>query len=281
MSYDDDNRGYPQNGQQNGRDQGRDRGAYTPPTGDDDLPFNRSGYDPRRAPASKSPPLTLIISAVVLLLLVVAVALFYRSGLRSSTDAPPAVGTPVETMKVESPLDAQPVDPEEGIRVYRDTAAPEGVTPTLTPGPEEVLPRPAPSLEAPAPVSATPPPAPKAVTQPAPVTTAPAPVKAAPVTTAPAAPKAATPASPAPAAASGSSRVQIGAFSSRAIADQQYASVAGRHGQYASGATKGVEAVTLPNGNIVYRTTFNGLSRERANAFCAAIKSSGGDCLVR
>jgi hypothetical protein len=28
--------------------QGRDRGAYTPPT-DDDLPFNRGGYDARRA----------------------------------------------------------------------------------------------------------------------------------------------------------------------------------------------------------------------------------------
>ena len=27
---------------------GRDRGAYTPPT-DDDLPFNRQGYDPRRS----------------------------------------------------------------------------------------------------------------------------------------------------------------------------------------------------------------------------------------
>ena len=57
MSYDDDHRGNP--------NAGRERGAYTPPT-DDDLPFERRSYDPRRAPAAaKSPPITLIISAVV------------------------------------------------------------------------------------------------------------------------------------------------------------------------------------------------------------------------
>jgi len=120
MSYDDDHRGNP--------NAGRDRGAYTPPT-DDDLPFTRGGYDPRRAPAAKSPPITLIISAVVLLLLIVAVVVFYRSGVRSSTDAPPAVGTPVESMKVEAPLDAQPVDPEADIRVYRDGGAPTDAAP--------------------------------------------------------------------------------------------------------------------------------------------------------
>src|SRR5690606_29373265 len=139
MSYDDDHRGHPNTG--------RERGAYTPPT-DDDLPFSRGGYDPRRAPAAKSPPMTLIISAVVLLLLIVAVVVFYRSGVRSSTDAPPAVGTPVENMKVEAPLDAQPVDPEAGIRVYRDGGEPSDAAPTFTPGPEEVLPRPAPTAPA-------------------------------------------------------------------------------------------------------------------------------------
>ena len=43
MSYDDDHRGNP--------NAGRERGAYTPPT-DDDLPFERRSYDPRRAPAA-------------------------------------------------------------------------------------------------------------------------------------------------------------------------------------------------------------------------------------
>ena len=67
--------------------QGRDRGAYTPPT-DDDLPFNRGGYDPRRGGGgggAKAPPMTLIISGVVLLLLIIAVVGDYRAGPRPST----------------------------------------------------------------------------------------------------------------------------------------------------------------------------------------------------
>ncbi|ASD27516.1 SPOR domain-containing protein [Brevundimonas diminuta] len=267
MSYDDDHRGNPNAGP----NAGRDRGAYTPPT-DDDLPFTRGGYDPRRAPAAKSPPITLIISAVVLLLLIVAVVVFYRSGVRSSTDAPPAVGTPVESMKVEAPLDAQPVDPEADIRVYRDGGAPTDAAPTFTPGPEEVLPRPAPTTPA-APVeSSTLPPA-----APAPATKAPA--APAPATPAPAT-KAPAPA-PAPAATGGSSGVQIGAFSSTAIADREYAAVAARFGQYASGAEKRVQEVTAANGSTVYRTTFTGMSRDRAVAFCNALKAAGRDCIVR
>ncbi|MFY7720180.1 MAG: SPOR domain-containing protein, partial [Brevundimonas sp.] len=62
--------------------QGRDRGAYTPPT-DDDLPFNRGGYDARRAGGggggAKAPPMTLIISGAVLLLLIIAVVVYYRA----------------------------------------------------------------------------------------------------------------------------------------------------------------------------------------------------------
>ncbi|KAK0338990.1 hypothetical protein LTR94_036361, partial [Friedmanniomyces endolithicus] len=105
MSFDDDNR--------------PGRGAYTPPT-DDDLPFRRSGYDPRSGGRSigsggaKAPPVTLIVSAVILLLLIVAVIYFYRSGMRSSADAPPAVGQAVGEMKSVPPIDAQPVDPAEG-----------------------------------------------------------------------------------------------------------------------------------------------------------------------
>jgi cytoskeletal protein RodZ len=266
MSYDDDHRGNP--------NAGRERGAYTPPT-DDDLPFERRSYDPRRAPAAKSPPITLIISAIVLLLLIVAVVVFYRSGVRSSTDAPPAVGTPVESMKVEAPLDAQPIDPEAGVRVYRDGGEAADAVPTFTPGPEAVEPRPAPAPVAP-PVTATalPPAAPAAVA-PTPVAPAkPAPVTPAPVAKAPVAP------APAP-AAGGSSGVQIGAFSSTAIADREYAAVAARFGQYASGAEKRVQEVTAANGSTVYRTTFTGMSRERAVAFCSALKAAGRDCIVR
>ena len=265
MSYDDDHRGNP--------NAGRERGAYTPPT-DDDLPFERRSYDPRRAPAAaKSPPITLIISAVVLLLLIVAVVVFYRSGVRSSTDAPPAVGTPVESMKVEAPLDAQPIDPEAGVRVYRDGGEATDAVPTFTPGPEAVEPRPAPQ---PLPVAPTAlPPAAPAVVAPA----TPAPAK--PVTAAPAVKAPAAPAPAAPAAAGGSSGVQIGAFSSTAIADREYAAVASRFGSFASGAEKRVQEVTAANGSTVYRTTFTGMSRDRAVAFCNALKAAGRDCIVR
>ncbi|MGH7026067.1 SPOR domain-containing protein, partial [Brevundimonas sp.] len=89
------------------------------------------------------------------------------------------------------------------------------------------------------------------------------------------------PAPTAPAAAGGSSGVQIGAFSSTAIADREYAAVASRFGSFASGAEKRVQEVTAANGSTVYRTTFTGLSRDRAVAFCNALKAAGRDCIVR
>ncbi|MFN3932490.1 MAG: SPOR domain-containing protein [Brevundimonas sp.] len=237
------------------RDPGRDRGAYTPPT-DDDLPFNRQGYDPRRGGGGgggggKAPPMTLIISAVVLLVLIIAVVVYYRAGPRSSEDAPPAVGTPVGEMTSAAPVDAQPVDPTAGIEVYAETDAPEAA-PTFTPPPEAVQPRPAP----------------------APVETAPAPAPA------PAAPvKKAAPA-PAP-AAGGTSSVQIGAFSTPNLAEREYNAVVGRYPQFTQGGARRVQEVTASNGSTVYRTTVNGLSREQASGLCNAIKASGGDCIVR
>jgi hypothetical protein len=81
--------------------QGRDRGAYTPPT-DDDLPFNRGGYDARRpgggGGGAKAPPMTLIISGVVLLLRAAVVdvvgagvVLVVRAHTRSLTRSAPCV----------------------------------------------------------------------------------------------------------------------------------------------------------------------------------------------
>ena len=244
MSYDDDNRP-------------RDRGAYTPPT-DDDLPFNRGGFDARRGPPAKAPPVTLIVSAGVLLVLIIAVVLFYRSGLRSSTDAPPAVGTPIAQMKVEAPLEAQPVDPEAGVGLY-DQAEDAATAPAFTPPPETPLPRPVAR----------------------PIETAETAVRpATPAATRPATPAATTPA-PVASGAGGGSAVQIGAFSSTAIADREYASVAARFPQFARNATKRVQEVTASNGSTVYRTTFTGLSAADARAFCSAIEAGGGDCLVR
>lgn len=240
---------------------GRDRGAYTPPT-DDDLPFERGGYDPRRGggPAggggAKAPPLTLIISGVVLLLLIIAVVVYYRAGPRSSNDAPPAVGTPVGEMKADAPLDAQPVDPEAGIDVYSGAEAPTAA-PTFVPPPEAVQPRPLPQAE----------PAAPPVTRPAP-----------PAATTPSAEKA----EPAPApAAGGTSGVQIGAFSTPAIAEREYGQVVARYPSLTRGASRRVQEVTSSSGSTLYRTTVTGLSREQATALCTAIKSAGDDCIVR
>jgi len=237
--------------------QGRDRGAYTPPT-DDDLPFNRGGYDPRRAGGggggAKAPPMTLIISAVVLLLLIIVVVVYYRAGPRSSNDAPPAVGTPVVQMKADAPLEAQPIDPEAGIDVYDAAEAPTAA-PTFTPPPETAQPRPAPR-----PAGTT-----------APVAPRPAPVTPPPAKTEPRA----------PATVGGTSGVQIGAFSTPSLADREFAAMVGRYPQFTAGAEKRVQEVTASNGSTVYRTTVTGLSRDQATGLCNAIKAAGGDCFVR
>lgn len=250
---------------------GPDRGAYTPPTGDDDLPFNRNGFDARRPAARRPVPLTLIVSAIVLLVLLVAVVLFYRSGVRSAGEAPPVVGEPVGDLTAPAPVDAQPLDPEAGLDVYSGAADPSA-EPQFVPPPEQPQPRPAATTVEPLAPAA---PATRAPAAPAPAATAPTPAPARP---APA--EKADPAPP-PAATSGGSAVQIGAFSTRAIADREYAAVAAAFPQYASGRSKGVEQVTTSGGQTVYRTTFNGFSRDQARAFCAALQAAGRDCLVR
>ena len=236
--------------------QGRDRGAYTPPT-DDDLPFNRGGYDPRRGGGgggAKAPPMTLIISGAVLLLLIIAVVVYYRAGPRSSNDAPPAVGAPVVQMKTDAPVDAQPIDPEAGIDVYSEAEAPT-TAPTFTPPPEAVQPRPAPR-----PAGTTAPVAPR----PSPVVPPPAKTEPRP-----------------PATVGGTSGVQIGAFSTPSLADREFAAIVGRYPQFTAGADKRVQEVTASNGSTVYRTTVTGLSRDQATGLCNAIKAAGGDCFVR
>lgn len=227
-----------------------DRGPYTPPT-DDDAPFRRAGPRPTGGGAGggggKAPPVTLIVSAGLLLVLIVAVVLFYRSGLRSSTDAPPAVGQPVGELKVEAPLDAQPIDPAEGVGVYERSADNGVAAPTYAPPPEAVQPRPT-----------------------------------APTVTTPPATKVTAPAEPeTPPTAGGTSSVQIGAFSTPGIADREFSAVTGRYPQLTAGAAKRVQEVTASNGATVYRTTVTGLSAADARALCGAIRASGGDCIVR
>ena len=242
MSYDDE-------------DHRPTRGAYTPPT-DDDLPLNRRGYETRRAGGSP-PPWTLIISGGVLLVLILVVLGFYAfGGMRASEDAP-LVGEPVGDIKVE-PVDAQPLDPAEGVSLYEDAPVGDG-SPEFAPPPETVQPRPIEPAAEPAP--ATPPtkttPAPPAKTEPA----APAPT--------------------APASQGGSAAVQIGAFSSTERADRAYAEVAAAFPSFMSGRGKRVTETTNAGGTTLYRTIVTGFSAADARAFCDALKAADRACSVQ
>ena len=93
------------------------------------------------------------------------------------------------------------------------------------------------------------------------------------------APKAATPA-PA-AAAGGPAAVQIGAFSSAALAEKGWNDAARLAPGMAAGKGKSVQAVDV-GGKTMYRTAVTGFaSRADAAAFCSALKAGGKDCFVR
>ena len=106
--------------------------------------------------------------------------------------------------------------------------------------------------------------------------------KAAPVAKAPPRrPKAA--AAPAPAAkpAGGGSAVQIGAFSSQALADKGWSDAAGVAPGLAAGKGKSVEKVDK-DGKTLFRTQVTGFAdRAAATAFCDKLKAAGKACFVK
>lgn len=249
-----------------------DRGAYTPPT-EDDLPFDSAPYQQRPTrqaagfnPVGNNPPWALIIAGIVLVGIIIAVAAFYSGGLRASEDAPGDLGTPLQDeMRVEAPINAQPINPEAGITVYDGANAPTETAPTFTAPPETVQPRPEPAPE------------PRPEPRPEPVTPRVERPATPPVVTPPAPKRAETPVMP----TGGSASVQIGAFSTPGQAENEYNAVVGRHSQFTDGATRRVQEVTTAGGDALYRTTVGGLSREQATGLCNAIKARGGDCIVR
>ncbi len=247
-----------------------DRGAYTPPT---DSPLSFDARRPVRGGGGGGS--ILLISAVILLVLIVGVGVWlYRDGLRGADDAPQPVGAAVETAKVEPKAADQPeADPAAGLTIHKDDG---GVVtdPTFAPGPEPVLPRPAPQPAAPATAELRP-----AAPASAPVAAAPKP--AAPVAAAPAAPKPApVAAAPAPSTGGGAS-VQIGAFSSQALADKGWSDAAAVAPGLAAGKGKRVETVDK-DGKTLFRTTVTGFaSRADATAFCDRLKAAGKSCFVK
>lgn len=255
-----------------------DRGAYTPPT---DSPLS---FDARRPVRGGGGGSTLVISAVILVVLVIGAGFWlYRDGQRGKDEAPQPVGQTVAAAKSEPQAKDQPeADAAAGLTIHKEEelASATPGEPTFAPPPEAVQPRPAPQPTTPvqaAPLRpATPPAAQPAAAQPV----APAP-KPAQVATAPA-PKPAAPAAPKPAATTGgAASVQIGAFSSQALADKGWSDAAATAPGMAAGKGKRVEAVDR-DGKTLYRTTVTGFaSRTDAAAFCDRLKAAGKSCFVK
>ena len=269
-----------------------ERGPYTPQK-ERDAPLQFDARGPRDA---KPMPMALIASAAVLVVLVGAVAMAYLGGGSKTDAAGKAVGDRVLVMKTPPAPGANPTpDPDAKLEVFSDH--PGAAAPTFVAAPEAPAPRPAPRLQlreqtlppvrigaaetpsvpASARVSAAAKPV-APVTEAAPATKVSTPVAATSLSTA----KATTPKIVAPvttAASTGSVGAQIGAFSSRSLAEKGFADV----GRLVSttGRGKRIEAVER-EGSTLYRTTVTGFAdRDAAKAFCAGLAAKGHACIVK
>ena len=283
----------------------QDRGAYTPQT---DAPL---AFDARRVRgASGGPaPVTLVLSAAVGLLLVIAALLFYHSGVRGAGQPPQLVGAPVGQTKTPAAPDSAAPSGEPSLQILRsEAAAPQAPSsPTFTPAPETPAPRPAPEVQGPPPPAPTLRPAQSEAGGEASAPAAP-PVAAPPVTASsahlapaepiagskPARPLTAKPvvakalaakplaaAPPATAPIAGEPLVQIGAFSSAALAQKGWSDVAALLPTRMAGRTAKVEKADR-DGKVFYRSLVGGFgSAAQAQSFCAALKAAGKSCIVR
>lgn len=282
-----------------------DHGAYTPSS--DRLASDRLSFDPREPVRGGGPaPITLIVSGVVMLAIVGAVFVFYRGGLRHKGDVPAAVGAPLPQIKTPATPDANAMPP--GLTISKvDASNMAAANATFAPAPEEPLPRPLP-VQAPSVVTSTPLPPPSGeASAPPPIRTlTPPPAKPAkPVTIASLTddamgPRAAAkpavkpaPKTPAVAVAStpvetsaaapppGAGWVQIGAFSSAALAEKGWSDVASLAPAAMSGKGRRVEALSK-DGKTLYRAYVTGFaSRDSAQAFCDKLKAAGKACFVK
>jgi cell division protein FtsN len=183
--------------------------------------------------------------------------------------AAPVVTTPApKAAPVSAPVAALPMAP--ALKPTVNATAPE----VKAPAPIAAKPAPAPVAAKPAPVAAKPAAAPPVAAKP-PVAKTPAPQ---PVAAKPAAAKAVE---SKPTATSGAASVQIGAFSSQALADKGWNDAAKIAPGAAAGKGKKVEAVAK-GGSTLYRTTVTGFSsRAAADAFCNQLKAAGKSCFVK
>ena len=243
-----------------------DRGPYTPPS---EPPL---AFDPRRPVRGSGPlPITLIVSVVVLIAAAGGAFFVYRGGVRGANDAPQPVGAPVRDVKTAAPAQAQPVDPNAGLSVYKDTPGVTPPPPVFTAPPEAPGPRPAPGAVAVTPAKPAPP---VAATPAAPAT--PTPKSIASILASK--PVAAIKPAPSPA---GIAFVQIGAYSSAALAEKGWNDAARIAPAAMAGKGKHVEPVAK-DGATLYRTSITGFAtKAEAVALCDQLKAAGKTCFAR
>ena len=253
------------------------RGTYTP---QNDQPLSFDARAPVRG--SRPVPMTLIVSAVILVTLIVAIFLIYRGGVRGAGDAPQPVGQVVGDIKAAAPPENRPADPAAGLQIYRGDAPPPAAA-AFTPPPETPAARPTTPIAAADPIGAALESSEAAAAKPAAVAKPAAPAAPVAVKT-PAAPAAVAKPVAKPvvvATAAGGSLVQIGAFSSEALAEQGWKDAAKIAPGLAAGKGKSVTAVDA-QGKTLYRTAVTGFaSKDQADAFCNALKAAGKSCFTR
>jgi hypothetical protein len=275
-----------------------DRGAYTPQT---DAPLAFDARHSRGGGGGGPAPMTLIVSAIVLLLLIIALLLFYRSGVRHTGQAPQVVGAPVaQTKTAPPPADASAAPSgASGLQIYKsDGTPPPPAAPTFAPAPEQPEARPAPppvaapvapvasaslrpAQTATAPAATPPPPAPKAQSAPVAPKAEGAPTPAAKPTKVASLSSAKPKAEAASTSAAGEPLVQIGAFSSAALAEKGWNDTALVVPGKMAGKTSKVEKADR-DGKTFYRAFVGGFSSHtEAVSFCVALKAAGKQCMVR
>jgi hypothetical protein len=186
----------------------------------------------------------------------------------------PATAAPAVVVAPPAPLAAaQPAPTLRPAIPAQPPAASATAAPPPAPKSAAVAPKPAPAAPAPTPAPKAAAPAAKAPPAPAKEKPLPPPAKPAP---APAAK-----AEPAPAAKAGGAAVQIGAFSSQALADKGWNDAAAVAPGLSAGKGKSVEKVDK-DGKTLFRTQITGFaSRADATAFCDKLKAAGKACFVK
>ena len=234
---------------------------------DEPLAFDDRRPAPRRGPA----PVTLIISVLLLLGVAGGVVYLYRDGVRGANGPPQPVGAPLRDVRTVAPPSPQTADPAAGLSIYKDDPNSSGA-PKFAPPPEEPVAR-----------VAEAPPAPPVV-----MAAKPAPAKAMTIDKLIAQSDAKADAEADNGVDAGDTPkptvkavVQIGAFSSEALATAAFHDAARLGGGKMSG--KAMRVVPVEKGDVtLYRVAVTGFtSKEDAQTVCDRLKSAGKACFVR